>query len=187
MKAIIILGGRINDDGTLGFDSISRVDEGIKVYRKTKNSKLIMSGAYSFIGHRPKILEATSMKRYALSRGVNSKDILLEEKSLDTLSNLYFSKKILIKYGWKNIAIVTSDYHIKRTKYAAIKIFGPTFELEFIPAESDIGFTKISDQLKEFFYRMLYRIYLRHVIPGDDKQINDFFKNKHPAYKTTIN
>ena len=186
MDAIIVLGGSIDDDGRLGPDSVSRVDKGINVFRKDKASKLIMSGAYSFLAKiRPRVLEAVSMKKYAVAKAIPSKNIIVEQESLDTLSNLFFSKKIIRRYGWKKIAIVTSDYHLKRTRYAASKIFGNSYDIAYYGSHVRSGlFTVFSDYLKEFIYYFLYRIYLGRLEPGNDDEMKKFLYKKHPAYKT---
>ena len=61
--------------------------------------------------------EASAMKEYALSLGIPEMNILAEEKSKDTLGNAFFTKiTYLEKYNWKNVIVITSDFHLNRTK-----------------------------------------------------------------------
>jgi len=184
MKIIIILGGGIDGKGILDITSRSRVEKGIEIYGKNKGSKIIMSGRYSFMETKPyTISEAESMKKYAIKLGVPSKDIIIEDKSLDTLGNMYFSRIIVDKNKCKDILIVTSDYHMKRSMYAARKVFGEKYSIEYKTSKSRMNiFRRIYIFKMELFFLMLYKIYLHNIPDGDMKQIKEFLFKKHPGY-----
>ena len=87
----------------------SRINKAIKIHKKNKNSKIIMSGGK---GSDEMISEALTMKNYALEQGIRNEDIILEDKSTSTEENIKFSKAIIGEN--KNTAIVTNYYHLLR-------------------------------------------------------------------------
>ena len=93
----------------------SRIDKGIEVYRNNPGAKLIFSGGR---GVDEEISEARAMADYAVSRGVDSKDMLLEDGSTTTEENIRFSKALMEKDTGGtpsfSCAIATSSYHLMR-------------------------------------------------------------------------
>jgi uncharacterized SAM-binding protein YcdF (DUF218 family) len=108
--------------GLLGGDRVSpllagRVDKAIAAYNKQKQkgqtSKIIFSGGK---GSDEKISEAEAMQVYAVEHGVILDDTLIENKSVNTLENMMFSKKIMEDISGDNYSCtyVTSSYHVFR-------------------------------------------------------------------------
>ena len=82
-----------------------------------------MTGKYGFWldwqKQIPSRFEAEAMKEYAISEGVPTDLILIEQESKDTLGNAYFTKvNILEPNNWKNVLVITSDFHLERTKWS---------------------------------------------------------------------
>ena len=63
--------------------------------------------------------------------GVKSENIILEDKSKNTLENIIYSKKILDNIGGKWY-LITSAFHMKRAIYLAKK-----FDLQVVPYPVD--------------------------------------------------
>ncbi|WP_100064954.1 YdcF family protein [Miniphocaeibacter massiliensis] len=122
---IIVLGsGLINGDEVsklLG----GRIDKAIDFYNKQKikgkNSKIIFSGGQ---GKDETISEALAMQKYAINKGVNKIDTILEDKSTNTIDNFKFSKEKMDKLGIEDYKSVfsTSSYHVFRAAIYAKKI-----------------------------------------------------------------
>lgn len=75
--------------------------------------------------HKPAVIapnghvihESTSCAEYLIAKGMASGDILKEVSSYDTVGNAYFSATIhAIPAGWRRLAVVTSAFHMPRTK-----------------------------------------------------------------------
>lgn len=119
---IIILGSGLINDKVPPLLA-SRINKGIKIFKKNPNSKIIMSGGQ---GDDENIAEGEAMKQYALNLGISEKDIIVEDKSTTTRENLIFSKE-LMKENPK-IAVVTNYYHLFRAliiaKQEKIKCIG---------------------------------------------------------------
>lgn len=105
----------------------SRVDLAIRLYhqniKKGHPVKIIFSGG---VGDGKNRSESAAMGEYALSKGVDEKNILLEEKSKNTHENIKNAKEIIEKHEAisnrnhkGNILIVTSNFHVLRALMVA--------------------------------------------------------------------
>jgi len=87
-----------------------RLDTFIKLYKK--GDKVILCGGKT---SKNKHTEAYMMSKY-IRENTDIKDIILENKSLDTNENIHFLMKILIKNSINNVTLITSSWHMKRVK-----------------------------------------------------------------------
>lgn len=87
----IVCGGAVYEDGSLAPHTRSRVEKGIERYDEGHVQKLIVT----------QFSTARLMARYAIEKGVPETDIFTEEKARSTRENLFFSKSILDRYGWR--------------------------------------------------------------------------------------
>lgn len=139
---IVILGAGINEKGILSGETIKRLLEGYKVYKK-KKAPFLLSGKYSFLyKKKPFFTEAERMKEYLLSLGVEEKDISLDMESEDTLFAAYNAKtKFFLPQDEKRAVIVTSDISLNRVEYVFFKVFGEKYNLHFIATTSKLPCT----------------------------------------------
>ena len=115
---VIILGSKINDDGTLPPLLKSRVDRALlfgKKQEENANKKIyyVPSGGQGLDESMP---EGLAITNYLIKQGIDSKYILIEDKSTNTKENLNYSKKIIDSHK-KNakISFSTADYHVFRS------------------------------------------------------------------------
>ncbi|WP_303974933.1 YdcF family protein [Streptococcus merionis] len=113
---VVILGAGLINGKKVTPLLASRINKGIKIYRRNPKSKLILSGGQ---GPDERISEAEAMQRYAISQGVPEEDILLETQSKSTQENIRFSRALVAKED--RIAIVTNYYHLFRALTLARK------------------------------------------------------------------
>ncbi len=170
--AIIILGGGIKADGSLPNEVKSRIKKGIELYKKGYAPRIILSGAYSFLSkYPPPKTEAEVMKDYAVYLGFNKNNLLLENESQDTIGNAYLTKiRILLPRDWKSITVVTSDYHIARTKYIFKKVLGAGYKITFVPAPSNLSKHKLKIELKNEHKKFALAKYIFNIL----KNFSDF-------------
>ncbi len=123
---IIILGCGIKDDGSLRRILKDRVNKAIEFYKNQlentgKKAIIIPSGGQ---GKAEIISEAEAIKRYLLANGIGEEQIILEDKSTNTIQNLKYSKKIIenLSGSEKNIVFITSEYHLIRSIIFANKV-----------------------------------------------------------------
>lgn len=120
MDYIIILGCGIREDGTLMPLLKGRVDAALdfekKQFQKTgKHAIFVPSGGQ---GPDEVISESQAMTNYLLEQGVPREQILLEDKSTNTMQNMQFSKEVIKRHSkdFENskIAFATTNYHVFR-------------------------------------------------------------------------
>lgn len=133
--AIVVLGHSTDIDNAV---TRGRVDRGLALLEQGLAPRIIMSGCCSMkLARRPQTTEAEVMRCYALSRGVASQRVLVENESADTLGNAYFTKlRHLAPRRWQRVAMVTTDIHEERAQWIFHKILGPAFEIEGFAAPS---------------------------------------------------
>jgi uncharacterized SAM-binding protein YcdF (DUF218 family) len=131
VKYIVVLGGGHGSDPALPMtsqisrESLVRVIEGIRLYRRVSDVKLIVSGGSVF---DPKS-DAEVMAAIAKDLGVNSGDIILESESQDTIDEAHFIKNIVHN---DQFFLVTSASHMPRS-IAMFKKMG----MDPLPAPTD--------------------------------------------------
>lgn len=92
--------------------------------------------------------EATAYASFLVQRGVPPGALLKEVQSYDTVGNGYFSALIhAVPAGWRRIAVVTSDFHMPRTR----AVFDTCYalagaSLRFDPAWFDLQYFPVSDE-----------------------------------------
>jgi uncharacterized SAM-binding protein YcdF (DUF218 family) len=114
IKFIVVLGGGHISDSNLpitsriGENTLVRLIEGIRLYRKYDGVKLVLSGG---IGFDP-VPDAYVMTDLAKELGVNENDIIVESKSKDTEDEANFIKPIVNN---DRFILVTSALHMPRS------------------------------------------------------------------------
>ena len=115
---VIILGSKIREDGTLPPILKARVDKAIEFaneQREKENRNIIFvpSGGK---GEDEATSEAEAMKNYLIEKGINPENIIVENKSTNTMQNMRFSKqKIDEKTKDAKIIFSTTNYHVFRS------------------------------------------------------------------------
>lgn len=115
---VIILGSKVMSDGTLTPLLKGRVDKAIdfgnKQYEMSKKKIIyIPSGGK---GSDENISEAEAMRNYLIEKGINKKQIIIENKSTSTIENMKFSKQIIDeKEKDAKICFSTTNYHVFRS------------------------------------------------------------------------
>ena len=151
-----------------------RVDAAVPLYYNKKVKKLLFSGAWASNGNPS---EAEAMSRYALDKGgVSSSDILKEEKSHSTVSNIYFSKvDFLEPYNYKTNVFVSDNIHLPRIEMLANKILGPSYStgyhgFDVQASEKELYDWKQHEKISMFGYKNA----LRFVNDGDHESAREW-------------
>ena len=110
----IILGAKVNGE----IPSLSlqyRLDAALTYANKYPQVYLVLSGGQ---GPDEDISEAEAMKRFLVKNGIKEERLILESSSTSTYENILFSKKLLPD-TIQTVTIITSDYHLARTRKIA--------------------------------------------------------------------
>eukprot|EP00191_Tetraselmis_sp_GSL018_P005280 CAMPEP_0177616530 /NCGR_PEP_ID=MMETSP0419_2-20121207/24219_1 /TAXON_ID=582737 /ORGANISM="Tetraselmis sp., Strain GSL018" /LENGTH=333 /DNA_ID=CAMNT_0019114623 /DNA_START=176 /DNA_END=1173 /DNA_ORIENTATION=- len=121
---IVLAGGQTNYGTGLPEHVRNRLDFAYTAFQNQKNSgcKILCTGGGT--PHKPPVLregfvyhEGSNCADYLVSKGCQPSAVLKEASSYDTVGNGYFSLTIhAIPSAWKDIAVVTSEFHMPRSK-----------------------------------------------------------------------
>ena len=118
--AVVLLGGGIREGAPEPFGipelscvSLERALASARIYHRYKLPVIVTGGAVFSSGS-----EASAIKKQLISLGVPQEKVFTEELARDTRENAVFSKKICDEKGYKQIAIVTSAYHMRRAVWS---------------------------------------------------------------------
>ena len=115
---VIVLGSKINRDGTLPPLLKGRCDKAIEFGKKQyeNNKKKIVYIPSGGKGKDEVISEAEAMKKYLLDNGIKENQIIIENKSTSTIENMRFSKNIIDSVNNDaKISFSTTNYHVFRS------------------------------------------------------------------------
>lgn len=108
----------IHGCGLLGGNGISpllrqRLDKAIEVYKKDPTPPVMIPSGGK--GSDEYVSESEAMAVYLIEHGVKIDDVLIENRSMNTMENLKNCKEIIdARPGRKYTALVTSNYHVYR-------------------------------------------------------------------------
>ena len=134
LDAIVVVAGGIEDDGTLPAWVTPRLDYAATAYANaTADAKprILLSG--SMTPHKPppmakggfNLHESTSMASYLMDKGVPADSMLKDTASMDTIGNAYYSLCLhAIPRAWTRVEVVTSAFHMERTRAAFEWVWG---------------------------------------------------------------
>lgn len=109
---IVVLGTKVNEDGTLSERLKARVNKAFELYNSGKGKKLFVSGGLGKEGH----FEGSKMAEYLLQSGVDSSDVIVDNLGNTTrLTALNFSK---VANDYSSVIVVSQYFHISRCKLA---------------------------------------------------------------------
>jgi uncharacterized SAM-binding protein YcdF (DUF218 family) len=200
-SAAIVLGGGLDateKEGQLVFvpklQVRKRLDRAYDLFAKGSVDYIATTGKFSkraffdsrVTGYKT---EAEAGKKYLEDTfGVDSRFVIYENQSIDTIGNAWFVKKICIDpYGITKCWIITSDYHLERSKLIFDWVFGPKYSLEYIGTQANLdGEERIErKKLEDVFISYVKTYLVGSIPPGNDEEIGRFLVNEHLAYCLT--
>lgn len=117
----VILGNRVNDDGTITKIQISRLKMALEIEEKFHPDYFILSGGSP--NKKAGISEAEGMYNYLVENGFDKDKLILEDKSISTIENAKFSIPIAEKLGAEIVIVCSSLYHFEDLQYHALDSF----------------------------------------------------------------
>lgn len=99
----IILGNKVNEDGTLSARLEKRLETGIELYKNYRVKKILVSGGLGKEG----FYEADKMKEFLISNAIPDSVILVDNYGNNTRLTVENSLKFQQKYKFKSIIVVS--------------------------------------------------------------------------------
>lgn len=121
MHVLVVLGNRMNDDGTMTELSVKRLNAAMRFAAAFGVDKIILSGGVA--NKKANRSEAAAMREYLLANGIAADRLVCEDKSLTTEENAEYSVPIAAKLGATEITVITSNEHMSRNFLNPIKLF----------------------------------------------------------------
>lgn len=109
---VLILGTKVNEDGTLSEHLLERMLCGTEAYRHDQCKYVIVSGGTGKEGHP----EAEVMRNFLLKQGVPDSVIIVDNHGYNTTESVKFASAFVQSHRLSNIRIVSQYFHITRTK-----------------------------------------------------------------------
>lgn len=139
---VIVLGAHVRPEGPSRALAL-RLDRALEYVADNPDTLFIVSGGQ---GNNEPCTEASAMKEYLVSSGMDPERILEEGQSKNTRQNLMFSREMIPPDA--SVGIISNDFHICRVLHLAEEL---GFEDACgIPAKSDLP-TQPANLFREFF------------------------------------
>ncbi|WP_144697210.1 YdcF family protein [Fictibacillus phosphorivorans] len=116
IDSILVLGGGTKNNRP-GAVLKGRLDQALAYAKEHPNVTLIVSGG---LGFGKTTSEGSIMKNYLVENSIEADRIQIEEKATSTYENLLYTKKMIQPDD--QLLIVTSDFHLFRTKMIAKRV-----------------------------------------------------------------
>lgn len=120
-SAVIILGNRLNDDGTISEIQEQRLKLALEIEEEFHPDYYILSGGPA--NENVNKSEASAMYEYLVNIGFDKEKLILEDKSYSTVQNAKFSVPIVKELGVEIVIVCTSAYHLGNPGYKAMETF----------------------------------------------------------------
>lgn len=177
MHDVLIVLGYCNDTDDPVFRA--RVDKAVELHDQGMAPQIIMSGCCSDkLDIKPKQSEAAVMRDYAVDKGIPASAILLEEESVCTLGNFYFTKtRILEPCSWYHVGFISTPWHTYRSNYLASMVLGPDYVVTGYESAIPDGWSDEDNQRSETYNRDMLektRTRLAQINPGDHDAIASY-------------
>ena len=121
MLVAVVLGNRLNDDGSMSEIMKKRLEMALKLNKLFEPSKIIVSGGVA--NPVAGVSEAQVMHDYLVQNGIEADKIVLEDKSMTTQQNAEFSTPIAKNLGATQLLVCTSIEHMGRKLLNPIRLF----------------------------------------------------------------
>ena len=110
---IVVLGARVNADGSPGSDLTSRTYHAVDLWERGLAPYIICTG-----GFRNEPLSAASVcKRFAVSLDVPPDRVVLADGSSNTVEDAEATQQVMARRGWKNAVLVSHPLHLFRARW----------------------------------------------------------------------
>ena len=180
MEVLVILSHLMNKNGILNNETVRRINKAIEICYERK-IELIMTNGWAYRKDNSNTI-GRIVKNYILNNfKLENCKVLVNTKSRDTVGDAFFSRIKLKGYSISKITVVTSDYHIHRTKLIFNSFFSNIEYLEILGIKTSKG-SKHNIKKKERSSMDAFLKTFGNVDFDDDDMVLKTLKNFHPYY-----
>jgi uncharacterized SAM-binding protein YcdF (DUF218 family) len=111
--AVVVLGARVNQDGSPGSDLTSRTYHAVDLWKQGIAPNIICTG-----GFKDEPLSAASVcKRFAVSLGVPAAQVYLADGSSNTIEDAQVTAQVMAQTGMRSAVLVSHPLHLFRARW----------------------------------------------------------------------
>lgn len=113
-----------------------RLNEALDYLKEHPDMVVVVSGGQ---GKDEPTSEAQAMRDYLAEHGIDEKQILMEDKSSNTVQNLRYSAQLLYEQGYvtdQGVLVVSNGFHLTRVRMLFDRVWGDTDNLSTLAAPS---------------------------------------------------
>ncbi len=193
---VMVLAGGLDNCGRNHPWVKDRLDVAYKLYKNKRRKIIILGGGTyhksPYINQEGYVIhESTMGAKYLKEMGVKEEDLYREWASYDTIANGYFSLiNFVIPLEIKNVLVITSDFHMIRSKLIFDWIYGlwdKSIKVDFLEVSTKYLDREIIEIRKDREIRSAEN--LREMIEGihDLVGFHRWFYVNHQAYNCNFN
>lgn len=108
----IVLGSKVNEDGSLSPRLKARLDEALKLYQNQQVKQILVSGGLGKEGHD----EAQVMATYLTTQNIPSEQLIIDSEGYTTSKTAQNAAKLIPTN--QPIIVVSQQFHVSRAKMA---------------------------------------------------------------------
>lgn len=108
----VILGSKVNENGSLSQRLKERLDTGLLLYKDKRIKKIIVSGGLGKEG----FYEGDKMKDYLLKKGIPDSLVIADNYGNNTRATVNNTLRMRKKIPYNSIIVVSQYFHVTRTK-----------------------------------------------------------------------
>ena len=108
----VIMGNKVNEDGTLSTRLAKRVDCGLQLYEQGRVKRLMVSGGLGKEGH----YEGDKMRDYLVGKGVPDSLIIVDNQGNNTTLSVVNTLRLQDSLQFKSVIVVSQYFHLTRSK-----------------------------------------------------------------------
>jgi uncharacterized SAM-binding protein YcdF (DUF218 family) len=110
---IVVLGARVEGDGSPGPDLASRAAHAVGVWRAGYAPNIICTGGFK----NERLSAAAVCRRLAIQEGVPAARIFLGDGTTNTAEDAQAASRVMAEYGWRTAIVVSHPLHIFRARW----------------------------------------------------------------------
>jgi uncharacterized SAM-binding protein YcdF (DUF218 family) len=181
--AVIVLANQMSERGVLNSESKARANKAVEIFNHRGISNIVTCGWAYRSDCNIKIADA--FKSYIVnSLGVDPNKVITELTSRDTVGDAYFTKiHMALMLNWKDLCVVTSNYHVKRTQEIFNFIYGDGFSVEVYGVDIVHDNSVISHEIASID---AFRNTFLNVGAGNNIEIIERLRERHPFYNGQV-
>lgn len=138
---VIVVIGHANDlKGALSPIAEARLKKGIELFEAGRAPYIILTSGRGQFNQTKKAHSEWAKKNLLEVLPLTPNRVITETKSRSTIENALHAKKIIDKRKWSKLIVVTSGYHMSRTKMIFRRVFpSPEYAVRFTVSRRGYG------------------------------------------------